>query len=43
MSGLCSNHESSVKFDSTLTHMSRVIVESAVKIKDMSRVRVESH
>ena len=41
-SGLCSTHESWVKFDSTLTQMSRVRVESAVKIKDMSRVRVES-
>ena len=41
-SGLCSTHESLVKFDSTLTQMSRVRVESAVKIKDMSRVRVES-
>ena len=40
--GLCSTHESWVKFDSTLTQMSRVRVESAVKIKDMSRVRVES-
>ena len=40
--GLCSTHESWVKFDSTLTLMSRVRVESAVKIKDMSRVRVES-
>ena len=40
--GLCSNHESWVKFDSTLTQMSRVRVESAVKIRDMSRVRVES-
>ena len=28
--------------DSTLTQMSRVRVESAVKIRDMSRVRVES-
>ena len=42
--GLCSTstHESSVKFDSSLTQMSRVRVESAVKIRDMSRVRVES-
>ena len=40
--GLCSTHESSVKFDSTLTKMSRVRVESAVKSTDMSRVRVES-
>ena len=40
--GLCSTNESWVKFDSTLTQMSRVRVESAVKIKDMSRVRVES-
>ena len=40
--GLCSTHESWVKFDSTLTQMSRVRVESAVKIQDMSRVRVES-
>ena len=40
--GLCSTHESWVKFDSTLTQMSRVRVESAVKIRDMSRVRVES-
>ena len=40
--GLCSTHESWVKFDSTLTQMSRVRVESAVKIKDMSRARVES-
>ena len=39
---LCSTYESWVKFDSTLTQMSRVRVESAVKIKDMSRVRVES-
>ena len=38
----CSTHESWVKFDSTLTQMSRVRVESAVKIKAMSRVRVES-
>ena len=41
-SGLCSTHEPWVKFDSTLTQMSRVRVESAVKIQDMSRVRVES-
>ena len=40
--GLCSTHESWVKFDSTLTQMSRVRVESAMKIKDLSRVRVES-
>ena len=40
--GLCSTRESWVKFESTLTQMSRVRVESAVKIKDMSRVRVES-
>ena len=40
--GLCSTHESWVKFDSTLTQMSRVRVESALKIRDMSRVRVES-
>ena len=40
--GLCSTHESWVKFDSTLTQLSRVRVESAVKIQDMSRVRVES-
>ena len=40
--GLCSTHESGVKFNSILTQMSRVRVESAVKIKDMSRVRVES-
>ena len=40
--GLCSTHESWVNFDSTLTQMSRVRVESAVKIQDMSRVRVES-
>ena len=40
--GLCSTHESWVKFDSTLTQMSRVRVESTVKIQDMSRVRVES-
>ena len=40
--GLCSTHESWVKFDSTLTQMSRVRVESAVKIQDMSWVRVES-
>ena len=40
--GLCSTYESWVKFDSTLTQMSRVRVESVVKIKDMSRVRVES-
>ena len=40
--GLCSTHESWVKFGSTLTQTSRVRVESAVKIKDMSRVRVES-
>ena len=37
---LCSTHESLVKFDSSLTQMSRVIVESAVKIKDMSRVEL---
>ena len=42
LAGLCSTHESWVKFDSTLTQMSRVRVESAVKMKDMSRVRVES-
>ena len=40
--GLCSTHESWVKFDSTLTQMSRVRVESAMKIKDMSRAWVES-
>ena len=40
--GLCSTHESWVKFDLTLTQMSRVRVQSAVKIKEMSRVRVES-
>ena len=40
--GLRSTHELLVKFDSTLTQMSRVRVESAVKIKDMRRVRVES-
>ena len=39
---LCSTHESWVKFGSTRTQMSRVRVQSAVKIKDMSRVRVES-
>ena len=33
---------SRVKFDSILTQMSRVKVESAVKIRDMSRARVES-
>ena len=41
LSGLCSTHESWVKFD-LLTQMSLVRVESAVKISDMSRVRVES-
>ena len=39
--GLCSTHESWVNFDSTLIQMSRVRVESVVKIKDVSRVRVE--
>ena len=39
---LCSTRESWVKFDWTLTQMSRVRVEWAIKIKDMSRVRVES-
>ena len=39
---LCSTHESLVKFDSTLTQMSQVGVESTVKIKVLSRVSVES-
>ena len=39
---MCLTHESWVKFDSTLTQMSRVRVESTMNIKDMSRVRVES-
>ena len=37
LSGLCPTHESWVKFESTLTQMSRVIVESAVKTRDMNR------
>ena len=40
--GLCSTHEPWVKFDSTLTQKRRVRVESAVKMKDMSRVTDES-
>ena len=35
--GLCPTHESWVKFDSTLTQMSRVIVVSDVKTRNMSR------
>ena len=37
LSGLCPTHESWVKVDSTLTQISRVIVESAVKTRNMSR------
>ena len=40
--GLCLTDESWVKFDSTLTQLNRVRVESAVNTKDMSWVRVES-
>ena len=39
---LNSDHESSVKFDSIPTQTSRVRVQSAVNIKVMSRVGVES-
>ena len=42
VAGLCSTHESLVKFDLTLTQPSRIRGELAVKIRDMSRVRVES-
>ena len=35
--GSCVNFD-----DSTLTQISRVRVESAVKLRDMSRIRVES-
>ena len=39
---LNSGHESWVKFDSTPTQTNRIRVQSAVNIKDMSRVGIES-